>query len=367
MAISGWRGVILSFITFGTTCGLVFILATLSPFAHADTAEGLHFSHEDWEVACDNTRTCRAAGYQADSDELAISVLLTRAAGANQSVAGQVMLGNYGEEATKGLPEKFDLTLRINDKTASNIKIDMNFAVAELNPKQVDALLAALVRTSKIEFVYQDRLWRLSGKGAAAVLLKMDDFQGRVGTPGALVRRGKRSEDTVLPALPVPVVNAVYPAKPQASDDTFARENAQALRQAILATWKGNNVDCDKLASSEQVEFNAIRLTGTKMLVSTLCWLGAYNFGNGNWVVNDHPPYDPVLVSGESDMSTDGTITDSHKGRGLGDCWGGDEWTWDGKSFVHTGSHTSGMCRLVAPGGAWNLPTIVTKVLHPPR
>ena len=57
----------------------------------ADTGavvEGLSFEHGDWEVACDNTRTCRAAGYQSDdSDEsLPVSVLLTRAGGAGTAV-----------------------------------------------------------------------------------------------------------------------------------------------------------------------------------------------------------------------------------------------------------------------------------------
>lgn len=28
------------------------------------THQGFHFVHHDWEVACDNTRTFRAAGYQ---------------------------------------------------------------------------------------------------------------------------------------------------------------------------------------------------------------------------------------------------------------------------------------------------------------
>ncbi len=30
----------------------------------AANPRGLAFTHHDWELACDNTRTCRAAGYQ---------------------------------------------------------------------------------------------------------------------------------------------------------------------------------------------------------------------------------------------------------------------------------------------------------------
>jgi len=43
-----------------------------------------------------------------------------------------------------------------------------------------------------------------------------------------------------------------------------------------------------------------------------------------------------------------------------------DESTWDGHSFVHTSSSTTGMCKLVAAGGAWTLPTIVTAGGKPP-
>ena len=41
----------------------VLALAVLSLPALAKT--GVSFSHKDWEVVCDNTLTCRAAGYSA--------------------------------------------------------------------------------------------------------------------------------------------------------------------------------------------------------------------------------------------------------------------------------------------------------------
>ena len=66
------------------------VLALLLPSAQAAPPVGLSFSHNDWEMACDNTRTCRAAGYQGDDDELAVSVLLTRKAGPRQPVSGEV-------------------------------------------------------------------------------------------------------------------------------------------------------------------------------------------------------------------------------------------------------------------------------------
>ena len=53
--------------------------------------QGLYFQHQDWELACDNTGTCRAAGYQSDDNfEQPISMLLTRQAGAKTAVQGQL-------------------------------------------------------------------------------------------------------------------------------------------------------------------------------------------------------------------------------------------------------------------------------------
>lgn len=55
------------------------LLALCWPLAAsaADAPAGLYFQHHDWVVACDNTRTCRAAGY-ASGDDSTLSVLLTR-------------------------------------------------------------------------------------------------------------------------------------------------------------------------------------------------------------------------------------------------------------------------------------------------
>ena len=75
----------------------VLVLCSLSASAASPTA-GLSFSHNDWEIACDNTRTCRAAGYHSEEAQLTVSVLLTRQAGPRQVIIGELMLGNFGNE-----------------------------------------------------------------------------------------------------------------------------------------------------------------------------------------------------------------------------------------------------------------------------
>ncbi len=53
------------------------VFALLSGFAVAACAQGMRFEHQDWELACDNTGTCRAAGYQQEEAQPAVSLLLT--------------------------------------------------------------------------------------------------------------------------------------------------------------------------------------------------------------------------------------------------------------------------------------------------
>jgi hypothetical protein len=334
----------------------------------ADAGEGFHFSHHDWELACDNTRTCRAAGYHPDGDELKVSVLLTREAGAGTPVKGQVMLGQYGDEpAIDALPATFTLTLNIDERAVGKVRMDKDSLVSDLPPPLVAALTRALAHSSQIEFVRGQNRWHLSDQGAAAALLKMDEFQGRLGTPGALLRKGTRSEDSVRPPVPIPTLSQPRLPSAQPTDAQFVARHAKALLSALKNSDPQEECNDIHHAEPEPPEFNATRLTATQMLVSTRCWLAAYNFGYGHWIVNDKPPFQPQLVTTLASDEGSNQLTSSQKGRGLGDCWSSDEWSWNGQRFVHTHSSTSGMCRLMAAGGAWDLPTLVTEVKPAPR
>jgi hypothetical protein len=223
-------------------------LALSVPVARAGSGidEGTYFSHGDWEVACDNTHTCRAAGYQADGEEHAISVLLTRKAGAGQPVAGQLQIGNYGDEESPlfaELPDPITLAMSIDRVPQGTLSMSKDTLVADLSRGQVSALVASLSRRSIITFSAGAITWHLSGVGASAVLLKMDDYQGRLGTRGALARKGGRDEIGLTPALPVPVVHKARvldrelgaPAMFAAGDLVHLRKTLGAGPGAIVA------------------------------------------------------------------------------------------------------------------------------------
>ena len=327
-----------------------------------ETLPGLYFSYADWELACDNTGTCRAAGYQRSEDAPAVSVLLTRKAGPEQPVSGQLLIGEAAGGAARAT-SSVRLTLRIDGKNAGIVSAGPGRA--ELPPKVVQALVQALPGTASIAWTAGSQRWQLSGLGAAAVLLKMDEFQGRIGTRGALLKPGTASEAGVLQALPAPVVNAARWAPTLPGDTRLAEEQAAPLRRALIGTL-GEQDYCPALEEANAPPLTVRRLNAQRLLVSGRCWAGAYNMGDGYWVIDTSPAFHPVLVTTSGTDADEPAVTASHKERGAGDCRASDAWTWDGAAFIHTSSATSGMCRMVAAGGAWDLPRIVSEVRTAP-
>ena len=324
-------------------------LAALSAAA-ADTAP-VSFSHNDWELACDNTRTCRAAGYQSDSGEgEPVSMLITRKAGPGTAVDIELQTG--GEDEVKGA-----LRFKVGKATVSGLQ----GGSASLDDSQVRTVLPELLKSDDATLTASgNRKWTLSLAGLNAVLLKMDEAQGRVGTPGALVRRGSKPDSSVLAAVRAPVVNVVRPARARPGDDALAARIFPSLKLADIKEQCNNSDDIN--AKSLQVH----RLTDNKVLLSLGCGMGAYNYSSLLWIVNDKPPYAPAALEANGDFDDkDASVTSSMKGRGVGDCWSSETWHFNGRDFVRTGAAGDGMCRGFA-GGAWSLPRYVSRIVGAP-
>ena len=338
------------------TCALLLMSATAGAYPRSDLPS-LSFSHKDWELACDNTRTCRAAGYHTDQDEEPnATILITRTAGPGTPVNIQLQLADDERH-----PPAPSVDMTIDGKRLGTVVLDRKTNIGTLSDTQTSALLPALFKDSNIAWKSSKTIWTISTAGANAVLLKMDDFQGRIDTPGALARRGNKPESSVQPPLPAPVVQAgpvIQGKSAVALTAVQSRDLMAALRKA------GGEDSCELLTANkdEGGKLEAYRLTQDKLLVSHLCWMGAYNMGKTYWVVNAKPPYSPTSAVSDADSYRDGVITATEKSRGIGDCNETREWTWDGRTFAQTSEATSGMCRLFA-GGAWHLPTLVARVI----
>ncbi|AUI07468.1 MULTISPECIES: DUF1176 domain-containing protein [Stenotrophomonas] len=328
----------------------------------AAPAKSLYFQHHDWIVACDNTLTCRAAGYATDDDST-LSVLLTRKGGPGQAIQGRLSL-----QPEEGQPQpKGALHLRIQQQDLGVLAPAKGEGTHSLNASQASALLSALVRDGGVSVTDgAGHRWPLSDKGAAAVLLKIDEYQGRLGTPGAVMRKGSSPESSVPAALPVPVVRKAATVDSTPDDPAFAKLAASpALRTALRATLEGDSceglqeADADTPLSNSPLEVR--RLDAQHVLVNVPCWRAAYNSGDGYWVTRPQPPFQAKWVTSDAIDYDDGQIIAAQKGRGLGDCISQNTWTWNGTAFIATSEVAAGLCRGV-PGGTWELPTLVTEI-----
>jgi len=336
----------------------------LSSAAQAAAPRQVAFSHFDWEIVCDNTGTCRAAGYQPEDQDdehhfLGASVLLTRAAGPGAPVEAELQVAPADEA-----PDR--VAMRIDGQALGEVKL--KDAGGKLNVAQTKALLAVVLKSSEIRWTARQGNYVLSITGATAVLLKMDEFQGRIGTPGALVRKGAKAEASVPPAVSVPSVKAARIT----NDDIDPRLLTTPQRRSLLAelrrtviTKNGNECEAFEEGMPQPKSLDVRRLSKQHLLVSLTCWTAAYNSGDAYWVVNAAAPYSPALITTNGTDYVKGVLTSHQRGRGIGDCGNSDTWTWDGARFVRTGAEISQLCKSF-PGGAWNMPSLVIKV-EPPK
>ena len=314
--------------------------------ALAASPEAVVYTHKDWSLQCDNTRTCRATGYQEENaDAEPVSMLVTRAAGPGTPV--EIKLTVYTEGA-----QPATLRLAVGRKIITGLKGDP----ASVPAKEVPEVLSQLLNADTAKVQAGKQTWTLSLAGVKAVLLKMDEAQGRIGTPGALVRRGERPESSVLPALPAPAIKAVKPLPARTGDDALGQRIYAAFAKSERETISDQcNGEAPPAANIE-----VFRLDDKTLLISVPCSMGAYNFSSLLWIANDRPPHKPrsVAANGDFDPAT-GNVHSAMKSRGIGDCWSTEDWQWDGSDFVLAGRADSGQCRGF-PGGAWSLPSYAT-------
>ena len=329
-----------------TRLSLMFALAIAAGAAHA--SDGVHHESIDWELRCDNVQTCRAAGYQAEDAGAAVSMRITREAGPATRVRIDLMAP--GEE--RSLHAQRPLRLQVGALVLDGLSGEPATIPAPLVPE----LLRALLAESEAVVSGAGPTRTLSLRGLQSVLLKMDEAQDRLDTPAALVRKGTRPEASVPAALPVPVVHAVA-ALPR-------RPAEAALAPAILRELDPDDWQACNSPITRQRQLGIHRLAADKLLVTAPCENGAYNRADLAWLARDTAPHRPKLLDANGTFDPrDGSLTLELKGRGLGDCWHVERRQFDGRRFVLASETQDALCRGF-PGGAWQLPVFVSRVVQ---
>jgi hypothetical protein len=327
------------------------VFLVLAALAWPVAAGAQSFDGKDWQVVCDNTRTCRAAGYSAEGSDAPVSVLVSRRSGAGMPVVVELQLGTLDPRSV----HPASVVMAVGGKPAGTIRIDRNNH-ADLAPPVASALLKALVGDGAATFTAGRATWRLSGDGAAGMLGKVDEIQGRVGRPSALVRKGSLSDADVAYPMAVPRFEASrVPAATLQGDD--------ALATRVVAAIPGSP-DCPLLDDgAAQAKARLWHLDANRLLVTQPCRAAAAGTVQGYWLANLRPPYEARPLTLAADDFDGSTLRARATLAAAGDCGSVQAWTWNGYRFEPTWAATGGLCRGVKAGGAWELPSLVSDVV----
>jgi len=330
------------------------VLLAAFVFAQNSMADEVSFSHKDWELACDNTRTCRVRNYggchQGSIFPVRMAMLLTRKAGQHTPVTidfESFMVNEKNEWKSIGRTE-----MQVGDISTSDFETFINDKI------NINSLVKVMSNSEDMLFSGEAYQCKFSLAGLKAVLLKMDEVQGRVGTPGALIAKGTKPEKQVLP--PVPVKTLVVPLIPPTTKKD----------------WKLLDAVADFLDSKCEGEINLCResrtierLSKEKLLVSQQDGLqGLTTIGISVFIINNYRPYNPIPAVGcQEIISCDDNEEERIVEKGVikscgysGGCWDTISWAWTGNAFEKA-SETTGC----VPGGAvWELPRVISKVVN---
>ena len=336
------------------------LLLTLLPVAAMATSIKGIGNYQDWDLVCDNTGTCRMAGYQEKGDD-PVSILFTRAAGENATVEGKLTILPFGE-ADRDVQVGQDIEIWLNGKSLGKVKHISDDAPDKLTEEQTKALLSGLKKESEIRLTYGKTTLKVSDKGAAAAMLKMDEFQQRLNTPSALIRQGQEKHAVLAPQA-APKVDAVSVN----NHKTIELKRGEKQFNHVLALLRKAYDGCvDEDLESQDITLYP--LTQNKILAEALCASGAYQSTNYYAVLDDKlSKVEQVLADQYNEAGYDekqgyAFVRGTYKARGIGDCWSGDDAVWNGKIFIRTSEWTTGSCKGFT-GGAWQLPTFVSDII----
>ena len=343
----------------------VLLLALLPLTAMATPIQGFFKNYQDWDLICDNLGTCRMAGYQEEGDD-PVSILFTRAAGENAAVEGKLTISPFGE-ADRDVQVGQDIEIWLNGKSLGTVKHISDENPDKLTEAQTKALLSGLKKESEIRLTYGKTTLKVSDKGAAAAMLKMDEFQQRLNTPSALIRKGQEKHAVLAPQA-APKIQVAYIKNPSKTELKRGEKQFDAVLALLRKSANSSASDCASLHDdSEQKTITLYSLTHGKVLAEAVCISGSAAY-TGYYAVMDNKlsKVEQVLEDQYTfayyDEKLNALIVEgSYKSSGLAESWYGYEAAWNGKTFITTAEDTSGSSKGFI-GGAWGgLPAFVSE------
>jgi hypothetical protein len=314
----------------------------------------------DWIAGCDNTRSCMALSLPRETDDDVGFLRLDRAAGPDGAPKLALKL------RAQKLEPRFDIELALDGaafpapgRRFPATSADGELAEIILAPAEAEALIAAARKASTLTARTATRRFTVSLGGSVAAMLWIDERQGRLNTPAALIRKGPSG--SAPPAPPLPVIGT----RP-ASGKPVPKTEAAALIKAMRTEINRREPDsCEDVPSGFTDTDGAWPLDDRLRLVALACSRGAYNVSSQFWLVTGRDVArakpasfgdsgnTPVneLVNADYDPMT-GQVSYYAKARGIGDCGAAGSYGWTGTRFVVLQLSAMAECRQIS-GEDW--------------
>jgi hypothetical protein len=305
---------------------------------------------KDWLGVCANTLACTAFGFAPEDDENGGYLLIQRDGGPGAAPRIAVVFDPADKQPAA------DWTLQLDGHPIAGVGPvhaagGESGARALLRGRPASALIAALRNGKSLEVLAGGTSQvQISLAGSAAILLWLDDQQGRVDTVTALARPGAKPASAVPTPAPAPLIRAAPPVVQNGVPDHAPKGMTKGI------------ADCD--AEAETPDEVVARLAPGVMLWGPQCTSGAYNAVNVFFIGDEHakglkrvrfpePPgagqaSDDLLFNPGFDPKTQ-TLSIFSKARGVGDCGESADWVWDGRAFQLISDNIMPACRGVLP------------------
>ena len=306
------------------------------PATPASAARSESRKFRDWLAVCDNINECVAFGPASEGTGW------VRVGSAPGPDGARTVSVGFWPSGGNGLTGPIILTLDGRRHIATPIAGDHDpVGTAEVRAADAAAVASGLAGGQTLTLAAGGETLPMSLSGASAALLWIDERQGRLDTPTALVRKGTRSAASVPGPAAAPQVIAAPPMAQTGFGDT-----GQTLPPALEAVAAVKACRAETGGSGLSDEVMSARLDASIELWAVPCFAGAYNIGH-DWYLTGPGGRNPRPVSlpsagGESSAGTINggydagarTISAFSKGRGIGDCGTASTWTWTGQAFV---------------------------------
>ncbi|HEV2552861.1 MAG TPA: DUF1176 domain-containing protein [Bosea sp. (in: a-proteobacteria)] len=335
--------------------GLMLVLAT-----PAQAQIGPIKTFRDWISGCDNTKSCTALSLPNETDDEIAFLRLDRPAGPEGAPTLALKL------RAQKLKPSFTIALALDGapfpaagRPLQATSVDGEVAEITIPPAEAEALIAAARKATTLTAQIEAASFKVSLAGSVAAMLWIDERQGRLNTPGALIRKGTTGTAPPAPTLPV------IAGKP-ASGKPLSKAEAAALTKAMRAEVNRREPDtCEDMPDGFTGSDGAWALDDAVRLVAIACSRGAYNVASQFWLVGGRDvararpaPFQGAggnpaneLINADFDPKT-GHVSFYARARGIGDCGRSGAYGWDGKGFAVLRMSEMSECRLI-PGDDW--------------